>query len=577
VVHIDPGTTAVAGAAPGVRARAIAAGGAGVWVIDARGAVIELDGRGTVRRRVRLPSRDVGSLAVGGDAAWVAGWDDGRLYRVGRSGGVGSVEVGQGVSDVAVDGDSIWTVNPVSGTVTTVDARSMRVVRTLRIGGEARSLAVDGGTVWVGITRPAEPLSSEVAGVRPLPASRCEPVLAGNGGRADVLVVSDLPLQGDTRLSSIQMAQAITFVMREHRFRAGRFRIAYQSCDDALASTGGYDDAKCAANGRAYAKDRDVIGVIGSFNSGCAERMLPELNRADGGPVAMVSPLNSYVGLTRSADIPGLLTTFYPTGRRNFVRVFPTDDMQSGALARLAHDRGDKRVFVLDDGTAGYSVLLADAFARASRRLGLTVAGRARWDPEARSFPRLTDRVAAAKPDAVFVGGFISESTGSLLRSLRSRLGRDVDLMGPDSFGPAPQLERVAGRAARGVFFGYTGITTANLPPAGARFVERFARTQPGVEIESFAVYAAQATEVMLDAIARSDGTRASLLDQVFRTRLQGSLIGDVAFDARGDTRTTRVTVLRVVGGGSAASSIASAQGATVERVDTVRPALIER
>jgi branched-chain amino acid transport system substrate-binding protein len=485
--------------------------------------------------------------------------------------------VGEGITDLAVAGSTVWGVSPISGSVIVVDGASMRVLRELRIDGEPRSLAMDGSTVWVGVTRPADALSTEVAGVRPLPGSRCEPVLAGNGSRADVLVVSDLPLQGDSRLSSVQMAQAITFVMREHRFRAGRFRIAYQSCDDAEPSTGIFDPAKCLANGRAYAEDRDVIGVIGSFHSGCAARILPEINRAAGGPVPMVSPLNTYVGLTRPADQPGMLSTLYPTGRQNFVRVIPADDFQVGALARLAHDRADQRVFVLDNSDVGYSRLLASAFARASRRLGLTVAGSGRWDPDAPSLPPLVDDVVAAHPDAVFIAGWSDASTGRLIRMLRRRLGTGIDLMGPDGLGPPPVLAHVTGPAAKGVFIGYTGIAVRKLPPAGARFVERFARTQSGVEVEPFAVYAAQATEVMLDAIARSDGTRASLLDQVFRTRLDHSLIGDVSFDARGDIRSGRVTILRVVGGGSPSASIATLQGAAIEREDTVNPGLIAR
>jgi hypothetical protein len=38
------------------------------------------------------------------------------------------------------------------------------------------------------------------------------------------------------------MAHAITFVLREHDFRAGRFSVAYQSCDDSIARTGLFDD-----------------------------------------------------------------------------------------------------------------------------------------------------------------------------------------------------------------------------------------------------------------------------------------------------------------------------------------------
>ena len=84
----------------------------------------------------------------------------------------------------------------------------------------------------------------------------CEPVVAGPDGKADALVLSDLPLQCDSRLKATQMARAITLAMRERGFRAGRLRLAYQSCGDALAGTGLFDEAKCAANGRAYAANR---------------------------------------------------------------------------------------------------------------------------------------------------------------------------------------------------------------------------------------------------------------------------------------------------------------------------------
>jgi hypothetical protein len=50
---------------------------------------------------------------------------------------------------------------------------------------------------------------------------------------------------------------------------------------------------------------------------------------------------------------------------------------------------------------------------------------------------------------------------------------------------------------------------------------------------------------------------------------------GDVAFDSRDDVLAPGVTVLRVLGGGSVAGGFATVQGAAVERVETVDPALI--
>ena len=137
-------------------------------------------------------------------------------------------------------------VNPVLGTVTQVDPATGDVLRTLEIegipraGDDRRRLGLDRRR-----TRPRRGAGERVAGIEALPRNVCEPVLCGQG-EADLLVVSDLALQGGVRVTTTQMAQAIAFVMREHGFRAGRFRVAYQSCDDSLASTGLYDEAKCA-------------------------------------------------------------------------------------------------------------------------------------------------------------------------------------------------------------------------------------------------------------------------------------------------------------------------------------------
>ncbi len=214
---------------------------------------------------------------------------------------MGSVAVGRGATDVAVARSRVWVANPTAGSVTAVDPATMRIARTVRVGGTPRSLAVDGETLWVAVAGEAPATRATAQGVEALPESTCEPVIAGADGRADVLIASDLPLQGGIRITALQMTQAITFVLRERRFRAGRLRVAYQSCDDPVARTGLFDEAKCAGNARSYAENADVVVVIGTLNSPCAVAALPELNRARGGPLAMISPLNSFVGLTRQA------------------------------------------------------------------------------------------------------------------------------------------------------------------------------------------------------------------------------------------------------------------------------------
>jgi branched-chain amino acid transport system substrate-binding protein len=333
--------------------------------------------------------------------------------------------------------------------------------------------------------------------------------------------------------------QAIAYVMRQQGFKAGGVDLGLQVCDHSIARTGLFDETKCAANARTFGRDPRVIGVIGPLNSPCAFASLPETNRAG---LAVLSPLASAPGLTRGAR------ELYPTGRRHFARVFPPDDRQAEAMAELARRLGARRVAVLHDGDPSYGKLMATAFARRARELGLETSP-GRWQPQARSQTRLAREVAEQRPDAVFLGGLLDTGGAAVLRALRARFGENTPLLAPDGFTPTPLLVRQAGRAAaRGTYVSVNSLTAESLPPAGRRLVRAFSATLPGVEIEPSAVYAAAATQVMLDAIAAGGGTR----DNVRRVMLSHSfdtVLGRTSFDATGNPRRAAVTILRIAPG----------------------------
>ena len=162
------------------------------------------------------------------------------------------------------------------------------------------------------------------------------------------------------------MVQAIEFVLSEHGFRAGPYNVAFQSCDDATVPAASYTAEKCAANAKRYAATPSVIAVIGQVQLGLRQRRDPVANRARPGPFPIVSPTSSYVGLTRSAPgvSPGDPGRNYPTGVRNFARVYPPDDIQGAADAVLAKRLGVRHPYVfLDDPNEGYGATLAPAFA----------------------------------------------------------------------------------------------------------------------------------------------------------------------------------------------------------------------
>src|SRR5207245_5834812 len=237
------------------------------------------------------------------------------------------------------------------------------------------------------------------ASVTPLPSSSCGPVIYKGSGTPDYIVASDLPLQGAIRHQTVQISRAILWELAQKGYKAGTLKIGYQSCDDSTAQTGGWDSAKCATNGRLYAANKSVIAVVGTFNSGCAKIIVPILNRANPGPLAMVSPANTNPGLTKKWD-PSEPQKYYPTGVRNYARVVATDDIQGPADAMWSKALGYKKVYVLNDKqTYGFGV--ASTYRTAAKKLGITVAGFEGWDAKASSYEALATRIKASGAQAV--------------------------------------------------------------------------------------------------------------------------------------------------------------------------------
>jgi len=205
---------------------------------------------------------------------------------------------------------------------------------------------------------------------------------------------------------------------------------------------------------------------------------------------------------------------------------------------------GVERVFVLDDGSP-VSRAFAVYLARASRRLGVAVAGRATWNG-AGPYATLADVIARSHADGLFFAVYSLPASVRLLRELRARLGPAVRFMASDAFDPANAV--LAGAAADGMTFSQPGPATDRLGKTGRQFVASFSKrfeTKP----TRYAVGAAQAMDVLLDAIAQSDGSRASVTSNLFRVSTSNGILGSFSITPTGDTTLNAVAIYRIVGG----------------------------
>jgi branched-chain amino acid transport system substrate-binding protein len=388
---------------------------------------------------------------------------------------------------------------------------------------------------------------ANLARFRTIASDRCGSLHYEGAGSPQLLIAADLPLQPGVLATTSAMVDAMTLALERREYKAGAYRVGLQVCDDATPDSVFFDEEACLANARDYVENPSVIGIVGPFASPCAILEIPILNRAPGGPLAIVSPSNTYVGLTRrpsarDSNEPG---GYYPTGQRNYARVLPADDVQAAADAILARRLGVKRVYAVDEG-GGPSVSFLDDFIRAARRLGIEVAGRRPWDSAASSDEALAAAIAQSGADGVFLGVPSGPRSVRLLTDLRARLGRATQFMAPDGFDPGTAV--LAGAAAEGMTISQPGPASDDLSREGKQFVASFSKKFGG-EPTRYVVNAAQAIDVLLYAIARSDGTRASVTTNLFRTRVSNGILGSFWITPTGDTTLNAVAIYRIIGG----------------------------
>ena len=296
----------------------------------------------------------------------------------------------------------------------------------------------------------------------------CGPLFYKGSGQPQYLIVSDLPLQGAGRAQNLLMGQAIRYTLeKQYKFKAGKYTIGYQECDDSTAQAGRYDPAVCSSNGRAYAAEKKVIGILGTFNSGCSKLVIPIVNRAAGGPIPMVWSANTAVGLTHYApwNDPGEPQIYYPTKIRNYARVAASDDFQGPAMADFFEKKGAKSVYILQDNTT-FGKGVAQGFQARAQKLGFKVLGFEAWSEKATDYTAIAQKIKDSNAQSVYLGGLVCDNGVKLLKDLRSVLPASVIMGGPDGWTPE-SATAAAGSAAQNFYISYAGQPLVrSVPPA---------------------------------------------------------------------------------------------------------------
>ena len=355
----------------------------------------------------------------------------------------------------------------------------------------------------------------------------------GGGDSKVIKIYSSLPRTGSAKEQTDTIVNGIRMALEEANYKVGEFTIEYEDKDDATAAAGQWTADREAIVANEAVLDEDVMVYIGTFNSGAAKTALPILNRAG---LLMISPANTAIGLTKPDPTePGTPGIHRPTGKNNYFRVVPTDDLQGSYAADWALDMGVKKVYVLDDNEV-YGRGIALVFAAHCEEIGIEVLGHESIDPKSLEFKSKMTSIKALDPDLIYFGGTTQSAGGQLAKDLVAA-GLDAKFMVPDGCFEQAFIESAGAENLNDrCFLTFGGLPPEKLEGKGKEFVEKYV-AKYGSQPQAYAVYGYEAAKAALEAIRLAGKKdRAAIVEGCKSIKDFEGALGTWSFDENGDT-----------------------------------------
>ncbi len=273
-----------------------------------------------------------------------------------------------------------------------------------------------------------------------------------------------------------------------------------------------------------------VVGVVGHFNSSAT---IPASSVYHDAGIPMLTP---------SATNPKVTEQ----GFFNVFRVCGRDDQQGKVAADfVAKKLGVKRVAILHDKTT-YGQGLADEFKKnlaPYQAEGVEVVfydGITQGDKE---FRGVLTAVKQKAPELFFFGGIFPE--GGLLIRQAKEVGLTVPMMSGDGV-IDPKFIEIAGPSAEGTYLTFTPDPEKR--PQAGEFLKKY-KARHGSELAPYAIYAYDAANILLTAIAEANVTEGKSVSDKIRAMKYDGAIGHIEFDAKGDVKESPYIVWITKGG----------------------------
>ena len=360
-------------------------------------------------------------------------------------------------------------------------------------------------------------------------------------------IYASLPMQGVTRPESADILRSIGFALDEIGSKIGKFNVRLVPLDNVNPGTGRPDEDVVARNAQRAVNDKTTIAYIGEASSGTSMVSMPILNRAG---ILQLSHNSTYVGLTSSKfAAKGEPQKYFPTGKRTFGRVVPTDRIQAPAMVNLMKQQECKSIYLAHDGGSygeGIAQLVSDFGAQeAIRTKGLVVIDRL-----AENYEQLGKQVSSSGADCFFFGGVTKSRAADLFTDV-FEANEDLQMFGPDGLADFLFPTGLPAKVRDRTFITFPALDPDAYPETAQRFFRQFefafAKTP-----EPYTIFGYETTLLILDAIRRAGAegnNRGAVVKKFFATKNRKSVLGKYSIDKRGDTTLTDYGAYRIVRG----------------------------
>lgn len=188
---------------------------------------------------------------------------------------------------------------------------------------------------------------------------------------------------------------------------------------------------------------------------------------------------------------------------------------------------GDDNAFTKTDG---------DLFAKELKNVGVDVVDTETFHIKDTDFQPALTRIASKHPDVIAIGALFPEATKIIAQA--GKLGIRAHMFGGNGLN-SPEMEAVAGPAAKGVVVGAAWYSGARYP-SNQDFVKRYT-AKYGKGPDQFAAQSYAAAQIVASLVAHGATTKDEMLSSLKGVRVVQTVLGPIGFDANRDAKSAPV------------------------------------